>query len=108
MEIKDVNRYFAPRTALLSAAYVWRKQYAAKIAAKRHADEIESRLTSTYVSIEDSIRAGNCAPLTESFAADIWRTIGAAGPCAVRADIVLEKRNDTYTHRAISAAMARP
>lgn len=60
-----------------------------------------------YVDLEDSYRAGNCHPMSDQYAQQIWRRIGAAGPCAVRADVILADRADLYTRRAITAAAAR-
>jgi len=64
-------------------------------------------LKSVWLSVEDSIAAGNCKPSTDQFAARIWHQIGASGPCAVRADIVLMTRDDYYTRRALGAALSR-
>lgn len=60
-----------------------------------------------FLATEDSIAAGNCQSATTQFAAQIWREIGASGPCAVRADVVLMARDDYYTRRALGAALAR-
>jgi hypothetical protein len=64
-------------------------------------------LRSVYVAVEDSIAAGNCAPTTNQFAAQVWKQIGASGPCAVRADVVMTARDDSYTRRALGVAMSR-
>ena len=62
-------------------------------------------MKSLYVSVEDSLTAGNCKPMTDTFAQQMWRKLGASGPCAVRADVVLLERDDYWTRRAIGAAM---
>jgi hypothetical protein len=72
-----------------------RRDKAAALASYRH----------TYITLDDSIRAGNCKPISEQFAAQAWRTIGAVAECAVRADVVLSIRDDFYTRRALGAAM---
>ena len=63
--------------------------------------------TARYVSTDDSVAAGNCKPATDQFASEVWRQIGASGPCAVRADIVLAIRDDSYTRRAVGVASTR-
>jgi hypothetical protein len=62
-------------------------------------------LKSVYVSVEDSVAAGNCKPTTEQYAHQIWAHIGASGPCAVRADVMLMHRDDYYTRRALGIAL---
>jgi len=57
--------------------------------------------------VEDSIAAGNCSTMTNNFAFRMWQELGASGPCAVRADVVLMTRDDYYTRRALGAALAR-
>jgi hypothetical protein len=59
---------------------------------------------SVFVAVEDSLAAGNCKPITEQFAAQAYRAIGASGPCAVRADVVLGLRDDGFVRRALSVA----
>lgn len=60
-----------------------------------------------YLDTADSIAAGNCNAATDRFACQMWQQIGASGPCAVRADVVLMARDDLYTRRAVGAAMGR-
>ena len=57
-----------------------------------------------YIDLADSLAAGNCRSMSEQFAAQVWRDIGASGPCAVRADVVIGMRDDTFTRRALAAA----
>lgn len=60
-----------------------------------------------YVSIDDSVKSGNCVSMTEDFAREMYDKISAKGPCAVRADIILSERNDNYTRRAVMQAWTR-
>ncbi len=60
-----------------------------------------------WVSIEDSLAAGNCRAATAEVARRAWDRIGAAGPCAVRGDIVLSIRNDARARSAVCVAIAR-
>lgn len=62
-------------------------------------------LKSVWISVDDSIAAGNCQSSTGQFARRMWDAIGASGPCAVRADIVIATRDDYYTRRALGAAL---
>jgi hypothetical protein len=60
-----------------------------------------------FIDMADSLQAGNCAEISKQFANQVWRSIDASGPCAVRADVVLRMRDDIYTRRALSAANTR-
>ena len=61
-----------------------------------------------WVSIADSIAAGNCGAGTRLCADMLLRLLGATGEVgAVRADWLLGRRNDEYTRRACIAASAR-
>lgn len=60
-----------------------------------------------WVGVEDSLRAGNCEPITKQVAARVWGKIDAVGPCAVRADVLLGVRDDAYARRAVVAASMR-
>jgi len=64
-------------------------------------------VAAVWVSIEDSLRGGNCRAATEAYAERVWQHIGARGPCGVRSDVLLELRNDEFTRRAVAAAVAR-
>jgi hypothetical protein len=66
--------------------------------------QIRREWNRVFVAVEDSLRAGNCKSMTDQFASQVWRTIGATGPCAVRADVVLSLRDDYYTRKAVTAA----
>jgi hypothetical protein len=89
--------------ALRIAAEARGKTLVARLAAR-----LERRdLRRVWVAVEDSIRGGNCPTGTEQGAAAIWRQIGADGPCAIRADVLVGLRDDAYARRAIAAAIAR-
>ncbi len=53
-----------------------------------------------FVSIDDSLGAGNCEIETEKLRRQIWSDLGIGGDAAVRADIILKYRADTYARRA--------
>ena len=53
-----------------------------------------------YADMQDSKKAGNCETLTRDYAQHIFQKIGAQGECAVRCDIILADRDDSYTRRA--------
>jgi hypothetical protein len=63
-------------------------------------------LRAVFVALEDSLAAGNCKSSSEQFASRVWQQLGASGPCAVRADVMLQIRDDNYTRRALGAAMS--
>lgn len=67
---------------------------------------LAAHLDRVFVDLEDSYRSGNCVPMSDRFAKEIWDRLGA-GPCAVRADVVLAMRNDSYTQRAVRQAALR-
>lgn len=96
-----------PEQAVVKAIDDWRKQRNADRQAAIKADSLRSDYGHIYVSREDSLAVGNCAPITDQFAQRAWGFIGAAGPCAVRADIVLALRDDSYTRRACQMAASR-
>ena len=61
-----------------------------------------------WVSVADSIAAGNCGAGTRLCADMLHRLLGATGEVgAVRADWLLGRRNDDFTRRACVAAAAR-
>ena len=72
---------------------------------KRQQDEREQRkqaaLPRIWVSLEDSLLSGNCEVGTAKFAAD--NEMQDCG--AIRADYLLELRNDHYTRRAVDKAI---
>lgn len=100
-----VRGYHSTKKTLLAArteAKFARERAATALLRKR---QTTRPLKQIYVALEDSLRAGNCASQSESFATQIWSKIGAVGPCAVRADIVIGIRDDSYTRRAVGAAL---
>jgi hypothetical protein len=79
---------------------------AAASAAEARKQELQ-RLQQVFVTLDDSLAAGNCRPASEMVASQMWARLGAAGPCAVRADLLLSFRDDSYTRRAVAVAVAR-
>jgi len=63
---------------------------------------LSNHANQVFVSVEDSLKSGNCKPETDSFADKIRKEFGNIG--AIRADILLEIRNDSYTRRACEVA----
>gem|GEM_PF-6340770 len=87
-----------------------RMQVAAAIIAfrKRRAEKITiEHPERVWVGVEDSYAAGNCRAMTDQFAADLRRRLGAEGDVCVRGDVILAARNDIYSRRAVSYAAAR-
>jgi hypothetical protein len=90
-----------PRKAASEAIRGWKKQRKAKLLKQAE----DSKLTGVYVDIEDSVRAGNCQAETTAFAKRIWGEVSSGNPCAVRADLIIAARDDSYTRRAVAVAM---
>jgi len=90
----------AARQRALSAAITARQ------AAQQKRISLQS-MRAMWLDTDDSIAAGNCQSATVQFAQSVWQRIGASGPCAVRADVVLAVRDDLYTRRAVGAALHR-
>jgi hypothetical protein len=59
-----------------------------------------------WVSIDDSLAAGNCQFQTTAFARNVFEKIGGEVG-AIRGDFLLELRNDIYALRALGAAQKR-
>lgn len=74
--------------------------------AERVRKNADRALNTVWVSVEDSLRAGNCGGATNSVASQIRRDLGGEVH-AVRADYLLQVRNDHYARRAIAAAQQR-
>jgi hypothetical protein len=72
---------------------------------RRVKQEELAHLRQVWIELADSIAGGNCRSASEQFAQTAYREIGANGPCAVRADIVLSMRDDMWTRRALAVAM---
>lgn len=62
-----------------------------------------------FVGIDDSVKGGNCAPGTASFAEQLCKSLGLdpAGTGGVLSSVLLAFRDDVYTRRAVYAAMMR-
>jgi len=86
--------------ARLQAASARQKALAATM--RRRTENVSLR--TTWVDVDASLRGGNCASQTAVFAAKAYAEIGAVGPCAVRADILLTLRDDVFTRRAVMSA----
>lgn len=86
----------AARAQTLSTRMVERGQRSTTRAANR-------ALATVWVSVQDSLRAGNCEAATNSVAAQIRRDLGG-DVYAVRSDYLLTVRDDHYTRRAVAAA----
>jgi hypothetical protein len=74
---------------------------------KSISNEIAEKMTSIiWVSVADSLAAGNCEAVTLREAAILWRRVlrGVGEPGAIRADALLAYRDDAYTRRAVLAA----
>lgn len=72
------------------------------IAAHLAARQEKRDLSTTFVGLDDSFAAGNCRPATLAFYEQVNARFGEIG--GLRADVLLEMRNDIYARRAISAA----
>lgn len=59
-----------------------------------------------WVTINDSLKSGNCEFMTLNFASDLYKKEGGEIG-AIRADRLREIRNDSYTGRAINKAKER-
>jgi hypothetical protein len=89
------------RSEVRQAIAAFRKRRAERII------DVTEQAQRIYVSLDDSYAAGNCRSMSDDFARQIWERIGAQGPAAVRADVILAARNDAYTRRACAFAAAR-
>ena len=64
-----------------------------------------SLLRRTWVGVQDSLDAGNCAATTNAVVKQLQSDFGKIG--GIRADVLLRYRDDIYTRRAIAQAMRR-
>jgi len=64
-------------------------------------------LTKVYVTYNDSIDSGNCEEISTRVRNVIAHKVNAKGIFAFRADALLEIRDDSFSHRAISYAYAQ-
>lgn len=77
------------------------KSLAATIAKRQYAKSIKH----VWVSVDDSLAAGNCKSQTDAFASRVYAEIGQVG--GLRADVLLSLRDDVYARRAVGQAMKR-
>jgi hypothetical protein len=69
---------------------------------------IKSQPARIWVSVEDSLAAGNCKAGTQNFVSTVLEKLQPAGEIgAVRADVLLSIRNDDFTRRAARVAALR-
>ena len=64
------------------------------------------KLSIVWVTVEDSLAAGNCIPVTKKMELLVQRKLKGK-VAAVRADVLLSIRDDNYTYRAIRKAAER-
>ena len=76
---------------------------------EREALQIQASLSRIWVSAADSSDAGNCHSGTDFVSRKLSVRLGATGADlgAVRADYLLQYRNDEYTWRAVRVAARR-
>lgn len=73
--------------------------------AEYYAEKVnELPLDRIYVSIKDSLASGNCQEETLKFATKMRELESASGDIAVRADVIIGQRDDSYTRRAVVKA----
>lgn len=93
------------RRAVREAITAWRRQGKEE----REALQIQASLSRIWVSAADSSDAGNCPRGTDFVSRKLAVRLGATGADlgAVRADYLLQYRNDEYTWRAVRVAARR-
>jgi hypothetical protein len=108
IEISGENYHVGPiKSAAAARAAVKNAISAFRIRRATHVNLSDTTLEFVFVQLTDSTEAGNCESQSKRFAEQAFATIGAQGDCAVRADIILSLRNDSYTRRAVSFAATR-
>lgn len=70
-------------------------------------DQFNALLSQTFVTIEDSISAGNCRMGTMNFYKDLPLVKKGFHLRALRADALLQLRDDRYTRRAVNTAIQK-
>lgn len=94
--LAQVRAAFGTRQ-VLAASHEWQQQMDEIIAAR-----------DPFVSLDDSLAAGNCRAMSVRFRDQIEATLEATGAIgAVRASVVLALRDDAYTRRAARQAASR-
>jgi hypothetical protein len=98
----EIRSVAAAHKLVATAVAAFRKRRGEKLVALESKD-----LPRVWVECDDSYHAGNCRSMTDKFARSMWQQIGAEGPCAVRADVILAARRDGYSLRACAYAAQR-
>jgi hypothetical protein len=102
--------YHADRSPAITSRHAVRaalkNRHQQRLMDRQHARDAET-LGRVWVERQDSIAAGNCPLGTDTYANHLLSAIGAAGECAVRADVLLTHRNDRYTRRTVAYASQR-
>ena len=87
------------------AAKARSKALSAAIELRIKKQEIKRNHHHIWVSLQDSFDAGNCVPTSKKVEADLKRIYGNIG--GIRADVLLNYRDDFYTRRAVTVAARR-
>jgi len=74
---------------------------------KLEKEQFKALLPKTFVTVEDSLNARNCKTATMNFYNNLDLVRKGFHLRALRADVLLQIRNDEYTHRAVRTAMQR-
>jgi hypothetical protein len=74
---------------------------------KLQKEKFDSLISKTFVTIEDSIKAGNCRTGTLNFYNNLSFVQKGFKLRALRADALLKIRDDKFTRRAVNAAIER-
>lgn len=75
------------------------------IAAALKARQENIDLRKVFVSLQDSLDAGNCRAMSEQVEAQVKNIYGNVG--GIRADMLLKIRDDFYSRKAIASAQQR-
>ena len=67
--------------------------------------EIKRNHQHIWVNLQDSIDAGNCVPTSKQVEAKLKQIYGNIG--GIRADVLLNFRDDFYTRKAVTVAARR-
>lgn len=83
------------------AAAARKKALSAELAKRQE----NADLVTIWVSLQDSLKAGNCETASKTVQDQLFRRFGKIG--AIRADVLLAHRDDVYTRRAVAVAQQR-
>jgi hypothetical protein len=100
-----IRGYHSTKKSLKAAkkeAHEARQKSVSALLAKR---QYTKNIKHVWVSIEDSLAAGNCKSQTDAFASRVYSEIGHVG--GLRADVLIAMRDDIYTRRAVGQAIKR-